>query len=153
MATKTKLEFAPISPVVGAVASAIDLSQPLDAEEVAAIREAVLKHGAVFFRDQDITQADTVAVPQDISGQLCTDPFVQGIEFRDIPEELHRPRHADLRQRPVDRGVAHGFDAWRGARRFPDAEGARIAAVGRQRHLLGLACMRLTKPCPNRCGT
>jgi alpha-ketoglutarate-dependent taurine dioxygenase len=86
MATRTKLAFTPITPVVGAVASAIDLSQPLDEEEVAAIREAVLTHGAVFFRSQDITQADTVAFLKNF-GTLCTDPFVKE-EYRDIPEEF-----------------------------------------------------------------
>ena len=85
MATESKLTFTPISPVVGAVASAIDLSQPLEPDEVQAIRGAALTHGAVFFRDQDITQADTVAFLKNF-GQLCTDPFVKE-EFKDLPEE------------------------------------------------------------------
>jgi len=85
MATRTRIEFTPITPVVGAVANAIDLSQPLDPETVRDIRQAVLTHGAVFFRDQNITQADTVAFLRNF-GRLCTDPFVKE-EFKNVPEE------------------------------------------------------------------
>lgn len=86
MASRTRIRFTPITPVVGAVASDIDLSQPLDPETVAEIRQAVLTHGAVFFRGQQhITQADTVAFLRHF-GTLCTDPFVRK-EFQDIPEE------------------------------------------------------------------
>ena len=85
MATKTRIEITPITPAVGAVANGADLSQPLDPEAVSAIRQAVFTHGALFFRDQDITQADTVAFLKNF-GTLCTDPFVKE-EFSQIPEE------------------------------------------------------------------
>lgn len=85
MATKARIEFTPITPVVGAVASDIDLSQPLDDATASDIRTAVLEHGAVFFRDQDITQQDTVAFLKNF-GTLCTDPFVKD-EFSNVPEE------------------------------------------------------------------
>lgn len=76
----------PITPVVGAVISGADLSQPLDEETVRDIRAAVLKHGPVFFRDQDITQADTVSFLKNF-GSLCTDPFVKP-ELSQMPEEF-----------------------------------------------------------------
>jgi taurine dioxygenase len=85
MATKTRAEITPINPVVGAIVSGVDLSQPLDPEEVQAIREAVLTQGAVFFRDQDITQADTVAFLKNF-GDLCTDPFATA-SLEQVPEE------------------------------------------------------------------
>lgn len=86
MATGTRFEVTPITPAVGAVACAIDLSQDLDPDTVAGIRAAVLRHGAVFFRDQDITQADTVRFLRNF-GRLCTDPFVKP-EFSQVPEEF-----------------------------------------------------------------
>jgi alpha-ketoglutarate-dependent taurine dioxygenase len=86
MATRTRIEFTPVTPVVGAVASGVDLSQPLDPDEARLIREAVLTHGAVFFRDQDITQADTVRFLK-YFGPLCTDPFSKAA-LGEVPEEL-----------------------------------------------------------------
>lgn len=85
MATQTRLDITPIAPVVGAVASGIDLSQELDAEQVAQIREAVLAHGALFFPEQDMTQPDIVAFLRNF-GALCTDPFVKE-EFAKVPDE------------------------------------------------------------------
>ncbi|MDG2004664.1 MAG: TauD/TfdA family dioxygenase [Novosphingobium sp.] len=86
MATRTRIEIDPINPVVGAVASGADLSRSFDPEEVATIRKAVLTHGAVFFRDQDITQADTVAFLKNF-GELCTDPFAKA-SLEKVPDEF-----------------------------------------------------------------
>ena len=74
MATLSRLEIRPITPVVGAVASGVDLREPLDAPAVAEIRRALLDKGAVFFRQQDLTR-DQVAAFMSRFGPLGTDPF------------------------------------------------------------------------------
>jgi len=68
------LKIDPITPVVGAVAAGVDIAEPLDAATVQAIRAAVLEHGVVFFRDQDMTREQMTAFMKNF-GPLCTDPF------------------------------------------------------------------------------
>ena len=74
MATRTSVEIRSITPVVGAVIGGVDLSRPLDLETIAAIRGAVLEHGVVFFRDQEISREQMRLFMQNF-GPLCTDPF------------------------------------------------------------------------------
>jgi alpha-ketoglutarate-dependent taurine dioxygenase len=70
----TTLHIQPITPVVGAVASGVDLTWPLDLELVDQIRRAVLDQGVVFFRGQDLTRDQMAAFMRNF-GPLCTDPF------------------------------------------------------------------------------
>ncbi len=80
------LQLDPITPAVGAVISGVDLREALSGDTVAQIRAAVLKHGAVFFRDQDLTQPQTVAFLKPF-GRLTVDPYTLG-GGADVPEEL-----------------------------------------------------------------
>jgi len=54
MITTPSLRVTPCSPTVGAEISGIDLTKPLQPSEVQAIREALLEHCVVFFRDQQL---------------------------------------------------------------------------------------------------
>ena len=45
----------PVSAAVGAEIRGIDISRPLPAPTVAALREALGTHGVIFFRDQQLT--------------------------------------------------------------------------------------------------
>lgn len=74
MAAIARVTIDPMTPHTGAVVSGVDLSRELDAETVAAIRAAVLRHGVLFFRDQDITREQTAAFLARF-GPLGTDPF------------------------------------------------------------------------------
>ena len=74
MTTMTRLTIEPITPAVGAVGSGIDLRQSLESETATNLREAILMHGVVFFRDQDLTRAQTAALMCTF-GDLATDPF------------------------------------------------------------------------------
>jgi taurine dioxygenase len=74
MATRTRLEIRPITPVVGAVIEGVDLAAPLDTETTAQVRRAVLDHGVVFFRGQDITLDEMRGFLKHF-GPLATDPF------------------------------------------------------------------------------
>lgn len=72
--TRERLEITAITPAVGAVAANVDLRESLDQETVSRIRAAVLEHGVVFFRGQDITR-DQMAAFMANFGPLGTDPF------------------------------------------------------------------------------
>lgn len=55
------IDVRPVSPIIGAEVYGVDLSQPLGAEVVSAIRAALVKHLVIFFPGQSITpeqQAD-----------------------------------------------------------------------------------------------
>ncbi|RKP56597.1 TauD/TfdA dioxygenase family protein [Pararobbsia silviterrae] len=52
---KTSFTIDPISPMIGAEVGRIDLTMPLDDDQYAALRAALLEHKLLVFRDQDIT--------------------------------------------------------------------------------------------------
>ena len=51
----------PASGAVGAEVHGIDISRPLPATTVAALREALGTHGVIFFRDQQLSEAQHIA--------------------------------------------------------------------------------------------
>lgn len=55
------VEFHPVTAHIGAEVSGIDLRKEATDEEVHAIRQALLKHLVLFFRDQDITDEQHMA--------------------------------------------------------------------------------------------
>jgi taurine dioxygenase len=73
MSVTTALAVEEITPAVGAVASGVDL-RAVDEATIAAIRAAVLRHGALFFRDQVLTREQTLEFMSEF-GEPCLDPF------------------------------------------------------------------------------
>ena len=59
--TDLGIDVRPIAGCIGAEIHGVDLTAPLDAAVVAAIRETLLKWKVVFFRDQHIDQAQHLA--------------------------------------------------------------------------------------------
>lgn len=55
------VEVRPVAGLIGAEIGGVDLSAPLDAGTVAAIRAALLRHKVVFFRDQQLGPDEQVA--------------------------------------------------------------------------------------------
>jgi taurine dioxygenase len=80
------LTVTPVSTVLGAEISGLDLRQPLTAEVVAAIRAALLRHKVVFFRDQDIGHEDHVRFGR-YFGELEGHPVTSHVPG--FPEILH----------------------------------------------------------------
>jgi len=70
----SSLTLAPLTPTIGAEVSGVDLSRPLEAGEVAALRQALLDWKVIFFRDQDITTDQHLAFAR-LFGELETHPF------------------------------------------------------------------------------
>lgn len=56
------LRIRPIAPALGAEVEGIDLTQALSDETIAEIRAAVVKYKVIFFRDQDISRDQHVAL-------------------------------------------------------------------------------------------
>ncbi|MEE1800998.1 MULTISPECIES: TauD/TfdA family dioxygenase [unclassified Streptomyces] len=52
------LEVAPLTPVIGAEVSGVDLSRELSEEQLAEVKEVFLDHHVLVFRDQVLTQED-----------------------------------------------------------------------------------------------
>src|SRR4029453_8669362 len=77
------LEVRRIAGALGAEVHGVDLSAPLVADTAGEIRQALLEHLVIFFRDQDLTPAQFLAFARSI-GTLVEYPFVKGIP--DYPE-------------------------------------------------------------------
>ncbi len=74
----------PIAGALGAELSGVDLSSTLDDATVAAIRQAWLAHGVVFFRDQDLLPDRLLGVARRF-GSVLEYPFVRGLdEYPDV---------------------------------------------------------------------
>ncbi len=74
MTTTEILHVEPMTPVVGAIVRGVDLGSPLEPTDVEAVRRAVLDHGVVFFRDQEITREEMLAFMTQF-GVPRADPF------------------------------------------------------------------------------
>jgi taurine dioxygenase len=73
------LQVHPIAGALGAELSGVDLSGPLDAATVAAIRRAWLDHLVIFFRDQELTPGKLLEVARRF-GEAVEYPFVKGLD-------------------------------------------------------------------------
>lgn len=67
-----------VAGALGAELSGVDLSQHLPDETIAAIRQALVEHQVIFFRDQDLTPAQQVAFGARF-GPLNIHPYVTGM--------------------------------------------------------------------------
>ena len=78
------MKIRPVSGALGAEIGGVDLARDLNPETVAAIRQALLDHVVVFFRDQDLSSAAFMAFARAM-GRPVEYPFVKGLEgFPDI---------------------------------------------------------------------
>jgi alpha-ketoglutarate-dependent taurine dioxygenase len=73
------LTVRPIAGALGAEIAGVDLSRELSADMVGAIRQALLDHLVIFFRDQDLPPARFLAFARRF-GTPIEYPFVKGIE-------------------------------------------------------------------------
>lgn len=68
------LTILPMTPTIGAEVEGVDLSRPLKAATVSALRQALLDWKVLFFRDQDITTDQHLAFARNF-GELEVHPF------------------------------------------------------------------------------
>ena len=58
---RSRLVVEPVTPVIGAELSGVDLSRPLDAETLEEVKAAIRQWRVVFFRDQDLSNDELIA--------------------------------------------------------------------------------------------
>jgi len=68
------LTLVPLTPTIGAEVEGVDLTRPLDAATVKALRQALLDWKVLFFRDQEITTDQHLAFARNF-GELEVHPF------------------------------------------------------------------------------
>ena len=72
-----------VAGALGALISGVDLRDDLGAERIAQIRQALLDHQVIFFRDQTLTPAQYLHFAR-LMGEPVEYPFVKGLA--DFPE-------------------------------------------------------------------
>lgn len=75
------IDVRPVAGALGAEVIGSDLSENLDDAAISAIRQALLDHLVIFFRDQDIGPAQQVAFAKRFGG-LVEYPMVKGLDDR-----------------------------------------------------------------------
>ncbi len=83
MSVAAAIEVRPVTGGIGAEIGGVDLARELSAAQVAEIRQALLQHLVIFFRDQQLTPARQLAFAGRF-GAPDTYPFVKGLD--DYPQ-------------------------------------------------------------------
>ena len=87
------LSITPVSPVLGAEIAGVDLSQPLAAASVRAIRDALATYGVVFFRDQHLSPEQHLALARNF-GSIDVNRFITSAPgYPAIAEIRKDPEH------------------------------------------------------------
>jgi taurine dioxygenase len=79
------VEVRAVTATIGAEISGVDLRTPLASDDVAGIEAALLEHGVLFFRDQEITPQQQVAFARHF-GTISVPPFAP--KYGDDPEYI-----------------------------------------------------------------
>ena len=80
-----RISVVPLSGVLGAEVGRVNLATHVDDATTAEIRQALLEHHVIFFRDQDLSPETLMAFGRRF-GPLDTHPFVEGLD--DHPEVI-----------------------------------------------------------------
>jgi taurine dioxygenase len=81
-----RFDVAPTGGILGAEVSGVDLSAPLDPELVAGLRKAWLKHQVLVFREQNLTDAQLVAVARAFGEPHIVEPTLEYDRAGLLPE-------------------------------------------------------------------
>lgn len=76
----SRLTFHPVTPVIGAEVTGIDLRQELDEATVAKLRKKLVKYKVLFFRDQPISDEDQIRFSNYFGGVTPAHPITNGRE-------------------------------------------------------------------------
>jgi len=88
----TSLSIRRVAGALGAEISGVDLAQDLPDATIAAIRQALLDHQVIFFRDQALTPAQQVAFGRRF-GPLNIHPYVAGMaDHPEVMEVIKEPQ-------------------------------------------------------------
>jgi taurine dioxygenase len=87
----SRIVVEPVTPVIGAEISGVDLTRPLDAETFAEIRQAIRKWRVIFFRDQQLTNDQLKAFGRNFGPLTPAHPIAEGLD-----------EHPEIWERAVD---------------------------------------------------
>ena len=123
----------PITGALGAELLGIDISQALDGDTIGALREALLAHGVIFFRDQTLDIAQHKAFASRF-GEIFLHPNIAGSKAD--------PAFIDIVREPGDTKII-GED-WHSdtRRRFPSRRWARFSTRSIRRRTGATRCSR-----------
>jgi alpha-ketoglutarate-dependent taurine dioxygenase len=76
--TASRLEIRPLSSALGAEIFGVELAARLDDETVRALRRALLEHVVIFFRDQELTPHQLLALAERF-GEVVEYPLIKGL--------------------------------------------------------------------------
>jgi taurine dioxygenase len=76
--TASRLEVRPIAAALGAEIFGVDLAGPLDEDTVGALRRALLEHLVIFFRDQELSPPQLLALAERF-GEPAEYPLIKGL--------------------------------------------------------------------------
>lgn len=79
-AVSQSFDVRPLTPVIGAEISGIDLRQPLSKDTVAALEQAIHRWRVLFFRDQNITDEQQLAFGRAFGPLTPAHPIAEGLE-------------------------------------------------------------------------
>ena len=95
LSNEEAIQVSPLSAHIGAEISGVDLTRPLNAQQVGAIRAALLKWRVIFFREQFLSHEQHVAFSAQF-GELTVGHPVSGTS-RDIHRSIRSPSSARRR--------------------------------------------------------
>jgi len=118
--TTAALDIRPLTVNIGAEIHGLDLSQPLTAEQIAAIRQASLDHFVIFFPGQQLTPGEHVAFAGQLGELTRGSPLYPGLAAEGYPEVAPQGRSPDgagiwhtdatFLEVPPGAGVFHAVD-------------------------------------------
>jgi alpha-ketoglutarate-dependent taurine dioxygenase len=100
--TQAKFQVRPLTPVIGAEISGIDLRHPLDADTAEALKREIHRWRVLFFRDQEITDEQQLAFGRAFGPLTPAHPVAEG-----LPEhpEIWERKAADYKEKRSDVGT------------------------------------------------
>ena len=90
------IEVRPVTPIIGAEISGVDLSKPLGNQQFQEVHDALMEHQVLFFRDQNLTLDQHKAFGR-LFGELAVHPNTKGPDGH--PEIL--PVYADANSKRI----------------------------------------------------
>ena len=114
--TPHRITVEPVTPLIGAEISGVDLSKPLDAETVDEIRAAIRDWRVVFFRDQQLSNDQLKTFGRYLGPLTPAHPISEGLD--DHPEiweraaDEYRERRRDDDTRAVSRRQPRDYKGW-----------------------------------------
>ena len=114
--TYNRITVDPVTPLIGAEVSGVDLRQPLDAEAAAEIQKALHNWRVVFFRDQDVTNDQLKIFGRAFGPLTPAHPISEGLD--DHPEiwerkvDDYRVRRVENNTRPPGANPPRDYKGW-----------------------------------------